>query len=382
MVKPKSKMNIPMLDLKGQYKKIKGEIDSSIQKEIDSAAFINGPQVQSFEHNLAEYLGSKYVIGCANGTDALQIAMMALELKPGDEVIVPSFTYAATAEVVGLLGLVPVLVDVDKDSFNIRVDQIEAAISEKTRAIVPVHLFGQGADMDKIMEIASRYKLFVIEDNAQALGAVYTHYDGRKSHFGTIGHIGCTSFFPTKNLGCYGDGGAIMTQDPKLAERVRMVTDHGQRVKYYHDIIGCNSRLDTLQAAVLDIKLKYLDEYSASRYGAAQIYKELLEGINEISLPQEMTYSTHVYHQFTIQVSEKREELREYLAGKGISSMIYYPMSLNNQKAFSSISRVGTSLKNSEMLASTVLSLPMHTELTPQVQKIICEEIKFFFSEN
>jgi len=371
-----------MLDLKGQYKKIKDEIDSSIQKVIDSAAFINGPEVHSFEHNLAEYLGSKYVIGCANGTDALQIAMMALDLKPGDEVIVPSFTYAATAEVVGLLGLVPVLVDVDKDSFNIRVDQIEASISEKTKAIVPVHLFGQGADMDKIMEIASRHKLFVIEDNAQALGAVYTHSDGRKSHFGTIGHIGCTSFFPTKNLGCYGDGGAIMTQDPKLAERVRMVTDHGQKVKYYHDIIGCNSRLDTIQAAVLNVKLQKLDIYSQSRYSAAQLYKELLGGVDDIVLPAEVSNSTHVYHQFTLQLKEKnRDDLKDFLASKGIASMVYYPMSLNNQKAFSSISRIGADLTNSEMLASTVISLPMHTELTPGIQKTIADAVIEFFGK-
>jgi dTDP-4-amino-4,6-dideoxygalactose transaminase len=375
-------MNIPMLDLKGQYKKIKDEIDSSIQKVIDSAAFINGPEVHSFEHNLAEYLGSKYVIGCANGTDALQIAMMALDLKPGDEVIVPSFTYAATAEVVGLLGLVPVLVDVDKDSFNIRVDQIEASISEKTKAIVPVHLFGQGADMDKIMEIASRHKLFVIEDNAQALGAVYTHSDGRKSHFGTIGHIGCTSFFPTKNLGCYGDGGAIMTQDPKLAERVRMVTDHGQKVKYYHDIIGCNSRLDTIQAAVLNVKLQKLDIYSQSRYSAAQLYKELLGGVDDIVLPAEVSNSTHVYHQFTLQLKEKnRDDLKDFLASKGIASMVYYPMSLNNQKAFSSISRIGADLTNSEILASTVISLPMHTELTPGIQKTIADAVIEFFGK-
>ncbi|MDP3398338.1 MAG: DegT/DnrJ/EryC1/StrS family aminotransferase [Bacteroidales bacterium] len=375
-------MNIPMLDLKGQYKKIKDEIDSSIQKVIDSAAFINGPEVHSFEHNLADYLGSKYVIGCANGTDALQIAMMALDLKPGDEVIVPSFTYAATAEVVGLLGLVPVLVDVDKDSFNIRVDQIEASISEKTKAIVPVHLFGQGADMDKIMEIASRHKLFVIEDNAQALGAVYTHSDGRKSHFGTIGHIGCTSFFPTKNLGCYGDGGAIMTQDPKLAERVRMVTDHGQKVKYYHDIIGCNSRLDTIQAAVLNVKLQKLDSYSQSRYSAAQLYKELLGGVDDIVLPAEVSNSTHVYHQFTLQLKEKnRDDLKDFLASKGIASMVYYPMSLNNQKAFSSISRIGADLTNSEILASTVISLPMHTELTPGIQKTIADAVIEFFGK-
>ena len=375
-------MNIPMLDLKGQYKKIKGEIDSSIQKVIDSAAFINGPEVHSFEKNLEAYLKSKFVIACANGTDALQIAMMALELKPGDEVIVPSFTYAATAEVVGLLGLVPVLVDVDSDTFNIKIDQIEAAISEKTKAIVPVHLFGQGADMDRIMEIAAKHKLFVIEDNAQALGAVYTHSDKRKSHFGTIGHIGCTSFFPTKNLGCYGDGGAIMTQDTKLAEKIRMVTDHGQKVKYYHDIIGCNSRLDTIQAAVLNVKLQRLDSYSQSRYNAAQIYKELLGGVEGVILPAEVSNSTHVYHQFTLQLKNRnRDDLKEFLASKGIASMVYYPMSLNNQKAFSSISRIGADLTNSEKLASSVISLPMHTELTPEIQKTIADAVIEFFGK-
>lgn len=372
-------MKIPMLDLKGQYRKIKPEIDAAIQQVLDNTNFINGPEVHSFESNLAKYLKSEYVIACANGTDALQIAMMALELKPGDEVIVPSFTYAATAEVVGLLGLVPVLVDVDKNTFNIRVEDIENAISPKTRAIVPVHLFGQGAAMESIMEIAERHSLYVIEDNAQALGAVYTFSDGTSRHLGTIGHIGCTSFFPTKNLGCYGDGGAIFTQDPKLAEKIRMVTDHGQKVKYFHDIIGCNSRLDTLQAAVLDIKLNHLDSYSNARYSAARLYKELLKGLPGIVLPVEAPESTHVYHQFTIQVPGKRDELKAHLANCGISSMIYYPMSLNNQKAFSAISRIGAALDNSESLASSVLSLPMHTELTPHIQEQICSEIISFF---
>ena len=372
-------MKIPMLDLKGQYKKIKPEIDTAIQQVLDNTNFINGPEVHSFESNLAKYLKSEYVIACANGTDALQIAMMALELKPGDEVIVPAFTYAATAEVVGLLGLVPVLVDVDKNTFNISVEDIEGAISPRTKAIVPVHLFGQGSDMERIMEIALKHSLYVIEDNAQALGATYRFKDGSTRHLGTIGHIGCTSFFPTKNLGCYGDGGALFTQDSKLAEKIRMVTDHGQKVKYYHDIIGCNSRLDTLQAAVLDIKLKHLESYSQARYSAAQIYKELLKNVPGIVLPAEAPFSSHVYHQFTIQVPGLRDDLKSHLAKSGISSMIYYPMSLNNQRAFAAISRVGASLENSEELASSVLSLPMHTELTPQIQEQICSEIISFF---
>lgn len=372
-------MNIPMLDLKGQYAKIKKEIDFAVHSVIDSAYFINGPQVARFEEQLAEYLGADHVIACANGTDALQIAMMALQLQPGDEVIVPSFTYAATAEVVALLGLVPVLVDVEESTFNIRTDQIEAAISEKTRAIVPVHLFGQASRMEEIMSIASRHKLYVIEDNAQAIGAGYTFSDGSTKALGTIGHIGCTSFFPTKNLGCYGDGGAIITGDSSLARRIRMVTDHGQSTKYYHDIIGCNSRLDTIQAAVLEVKLKYLDEYSASRYRAAQLYKSMLSDVPGIVLPQESDFSTHVYHQFTIQVPGKRDNLKEFLTQRGISSMVYYPMSLNNQKAFSSISRLPVDLSNSENLADCVLSLPMHTELNQDIQQLICNSVKEFF---
>ncbi|MEA5005109.1 MAG: DegT/DnrJ/EryC1/StrS family aminotransferase [Rikenellaceae bacterium] len=374
-------MTIPMLDLKGQYKKIKSEVDSSIQQVIDSGIFINGKEVSDFEKNLSEFLSSNYVIACANGTDALQIAMMALELKPGDEVIVPSFTYAATAEVVGLLGLVPVLVDVDPRSFNIKIEDIEKSITSKTKAIVPVHLFGQVSDMEKIMEIAGKHSLYVIEDNAQALGAVYTYKDGSKKFAGTIGHIGCTSFFPTKNLGCYGDGGALFTQDKTLAEKIRMVTDHGQKVKYYHDIIGCNSRLDTIQAAVLNVKLSHLDEYSAARYKAAQKYKELLSGLDEIILPLESDNSTHVYHQFTIRVSRGRDELKKYLFDKGIASMIYYPLALNHQKAFSSISKIKVSLENAEMVAAQVLSLPMHTELKESDQVVICNSIRKFFGK-
>lgn len=369
-------MKIPMLDLKGQYGKIKNDIDISIQNVLDNTNFINGPDVHLFEKNICDYLNSAHTIACANGTDALQIAMMALGLKPGDEVIVPAFTYAATAEVVGLLGLVPVLVDVDENNFNIKVEDIERSITEKTKAIVPVHLFGQAAPMEQIMEIANRHNLFVIEDNAQALGAKYKYSDGGVKSLGTIGHIGCTSFFPTKNLGCYGDGGAIFTQNKELADRIRMVTDHGQKVKYYHDIIGCNSRLDSIQAAILNVKLAQLDNYSKLRYKAATIYKELLEGVEGIILPAEVSYSTHVYHQFTIRLEGKRDELKSFLASKGIASMTYYPLSLNNQKAFSSISKIRVSLDSSEKLASQVLSLPMHTELTREVQVIICDAIK------
>ncbi len=369
-----------MLDLKGQYKKIKEDIDKSIQNVVDNTNFINGPDVQLFEKKLGNYLSSKYVVACANGTDALQIAMMALALKPGDEVIVPAFTYAATAEVVGLLGLVPVLVDVDENNFNIKVEDIELSITAKTKAIVPVHLFGQAAPMEQIMEIANRHNLFVIEDNAQALGATYRYSDGTVKNLGTIGHIGCTSFFPTKNLGCYGDGGAIFTQSKELADRVRMVTDHGQKVKYYHDIIGCNSRLDSIQAAILNVKLDQLNNYSKLRYRAASIYKELLSDVKGIILPKEVDYSTHVYHQFTIRLEDKRDQLKSFLASKEIASMTYYPLSLNNQKAFSSISQIRVPLVNSEKLASQVLSLPMHTELTLEVQEIICNAIKEYFN--
>jgi dTDP-4-amino-4,6-dideoxygalactose transaminase len=374
-------MTIPILDLKGQYRKIKEEIDSAILEVLAGTNFINGKEVGAFEKELALFLGSRHVIGCANGTDALQMAMMALELKPGDEVIVPAFTYAATAEVIGLLGLTPVLVDVDPLTFNIKAEDIEASVTEKTKAVVPVHLFGQACDMEKIEKTALKYGLYVIEDNAQALGSVYTYGNGKSVAAGTIGEIGCTSFFPTKNLGCYGDGGAVFTQSDELASRIRMIADHGQKVKYYHDIIGVNSRLDTIQAAVLLIKLKHLKEYSSSRYACAQRYKELLSGVDEIILPYESVSSTHVYHQFTVRTSE-RDRLKQYLADKGISSMIYYPMPLSKQKAFSRISKIRVSLAGSEAVASEVLSLPMHTELTEEIQKAVCDAIKEFFSKH
>lgn len=373
-------MKIQMVDLKGQYEKIKMEIDAVIFDVIESAAFINGRQINQFAEHLASYCGVKHVIPCANGTDALQISLMALGLKPGDEVIVPSFTYVASAEVIGLLGLVPVMVDVDWNSFNVSVENIENALSDKTRAIIPVHLFGQSCDMDPIMKLAERYNLYVIEDNAQSLGAKYTFLDGVQKYSGTIGHIGCTSFFPSKNLGCYGDGGAMMTNDTALAERLRMITNHGQKRKYYHSVIGCNSRLDTLQAAILDVKLKYFDEYCASRHRVAAYYTDGLKDIEKIELPPESSFSTHVYHQYTLKVLDgRRDALKEWLAKQEIPSMIYYPVPLNEQDAFTSISRVAGSLDVSKKLCDTVLSLPIHTEMTIEQQDFIISAIKRFY---
>lgn len=371
-------MKIKMLDLKGQYDKIKQEIDAAIQGVLDETAFIQGAEVKEFETNLAGYLGIRHVISCANGTDALQISMMALGLKQGDEVIVPSFTYVATAEVIALLGLTPVLVDVDPATFNIKIEDIEPAITGRTKAIVPVHLFGQCAPMEAIMEIAKKYSLYVIEDNAQALGAKYSFKNGSERFAGTIGDVGCTSFFPSKNLGCFGDGGAIFTNDDKLAEKLRMVANHGQLVKYHHDIVGCNSRLDTIQAAVLNVKLSKLDGYACSRGEAAAVYKELIKDIPELILPAESSFSTHVYHQFTIRCKQ-RDSLKAFLAGKGIPTMIYYPLPLHKQRAFSDISVIKSGLDVSERLCEEVLSLPIHTELTREEQEYIASNIRYFF---
>lgn len=372
-----------MVDLKGQYDKIKTEVNSAILEVIENTAFINGPKVNEFAEHLAEYCGAKHVIPCANGTDALQIALMALGLKPGDEVIVPTFTYVASAEVIGLLGLVPVMVDVDWNSFNSTIDNIEKGLSPKTKAIIPVHLFGQSCDMEPIIKFAKKHNLYVIEDNAQAIGAKYTFPDGIQKHTGTMGDIGCTSFFPSKNLGCYGDGGAMMTNDPELAENLRMIANHGQRKKYYHSVLGCNSRLDTLQAAILDIKLKHLDEYCSSRYNAAAYYSEQLQEIKEIETPYESPFSTHVYHQYTLKIKGgKREALKEYLASQGIPSMIYYPLPLNAQEAFKPISRIAEPLENSEKLCSQVLSLPIHTEITTEQQDYIISAIKLYYQKN
>ncbi len=369
-----------MVDLKGQYQKIKPEVDAAIQTVIDSTQFINGPAVKQFADNLAKYLGAKHVIPCANGTDALQIAMMALKLKPGDEVIVPAFTYVATAEVIGLLGLTPVMVDVNPQTFLVERKNVEKAITSNTKAIVPVHLYGQSCDMEPILELAKEQGLYVIEDNAQAIGADYTFADGHKAKTGTMGTIGCTSFFPSKNLGCYGDGGALCTNDDALAERIRMVANHGQKKKYYHSVIGCNSRLDTIQAAILGVKLLHLDEYCRARHDAAQYYTQNLLDVKGIEVPFEAGNSTHVFHQYTLKVADGlRDALKKHLEENGIPSMIYYPLPLQEQEAFHFITRTAESLDNAKQLSTQVLSLPMHTELTRETQDYIISTIRQFF---
>jgi len=367
-----------MVDLKGQYDKIKNEIDTEIQKVVESTSFINGPKVKEFTQNLSGYLGGVHVVPCANGTDALQIALMALELKPGDEVIVPVHTYVATAEVIALLQLEPVFVDVHPEYFTIDVNQIEKKITSKTKAIVPVHLYGQCADMEPLMKIAQRHGLFVVEDNAQAIGAVYTFSDGQKAFAGTIGDIGTTSFFPSKNLGCYGDGGALFSRNDELAKKCHMIANHGQSKKYHHEIVGCNSRLDTIQAAVLDVKLKYLDNYSHARQTAAHVYNELLKNVKGIKTPLEASYSTHVYHQYTIVVDENinRDDMQEYLKSKGVPSMIYYPVPLHKQNAY--LKNDNESFIITEKLSETVLSLPIHTEITKEEQEFIVSSIVEF----
>lgn len=373
-------MKLQMVDLHGQYLKIKDEVDAGIRQVIESSAFINGPQVKEFAGKLADYVHCKHVITCGNGTDALQIALMALDLKPGDEVIVPAFTYVASAEVIGLLGLTPVMVDVDYNTFNVTLKNIEKALSPKTKAIIPVHLFGQSCDMAPIMEFANKHKLYVVEDNAQAIGARYTFPDGSAKFTGTIGHIGCTSFFPSKNLGCYGDGGAIFTDDDVLGERLKMIANHGQQVKYHHKVIGCNSRLDTIQAVVLNAKLPHLNEYCRSRYAAAQYYTSALKDIDGIITPVEQPNSTHVYHQYTLKVlNGKRNALKQYMADNGIPSMIYYPLPLQQQEAFSNITRAAESLDTAAELAASVLSLPIHTEISHEQQDMVIDAIKSFF---
>lgn len=374
-------MKLQMVDLYGQYLKIKQEVDDGIRQVIETSDFINGSQVKELTINLAAYMGSKHVITCGNGTDALQIALMSLNLKPGDEVIVPAFTYVASAEVIGLLGLIPVIVDVDYVTFNVMVANLEKALTPKTKVIIPVHLFGQSCDMEPIMRFAEKHGLYVIEDNAQAIGAVYTFSDGKKRHTGTIGHIGCTSFFPSKNLGCYGDGGAIFTDDDVLAERLRMLANHGQQIKYHHKVIGCNSRLDTIQAVILNAKLKHLNEYCRARYEVAEYYTSQLKDLKEIITPEELPQSTHVYHQYTLKVlNGKRDALKQHLINGGIPSMIYYPLPLQQQEAFASIARVAESLDIAERLAHSVLSLPVHTELTLEQQDLVISSIKDFFN--
>jgi dTDP-4-amino-4,6-dideoxygalactose transaminase len=375
---------IQMVDLITQYEKIKPAVDSAIQNVISNAQFINGPDVSAFQEELQQYLKVKHVIPCANGTDALQIALMALDLKPGDEVITPSFTYIATTEVMALLGLTPVFVEVDKDTFCIDPAVIKAAITPKTKAIVPVHLYGQAANMDAIMAIAHEYGLFVVEDNAQAIGCDYHHSDGRISKTGTIGTIGCTSFFPSKNLGCYGDGGAICTNDDSLASKMRMIANHGQSKRYYHDVVGCNSRLDTIQAAVLRIKLRELDAYIEARRNAASYYDTYFSAFNQIKTPERNTYSRHVFHQYTLQLEGvDRNALSAFLAEREIPSMIYYPVPAHRQKMFSAFDSEKTNLPITDWLTERVLSLPIHTELQNEQLEFICASVaEFLTSKN
>lgn len=371
-----SAKKIQMVDLKGQYEKIKTEVDEGIQNVINSTAFINGPSVKEFQASFEKYLNAKHVIPCANGTDALQIAMMALGLKAGDEVITASFTYVATAEVIGLLGLTPVLVDVYPDTFDIDIEAIERNITPKTKAIVPVHLFGQCADMERIMALAKKHNLFVIEDVAQAIGADYTFKDGTVKKAGTIGHVGCTSFFPSKNLGCYGDGGAIYTNDDNLATQLKMIAHHGQSVQYVHDVLGVNSRLDTIQAVVLNAKLKHLDEYAAARNKVADHYDKAFANNSKLKTPARAKFSNHVFHQYTLQlVNVDRAKLREQLAERGIPAMIYYPIPLHMQKAYTSDRYKQGDFPVTEKLCASVLSLPMHTELDEETLSFITKTV-------
>lgn len=368
-----------MVDLVSQYQKIKPEVDKAILDTVASSAYINGPEVKAFQAELEAYLNVKHVINCANGTDALQIAMMALGLQPGDEVITASFTYVATAEVIALLKLKPVLVDVIPGTFNIDPTALEKAITPKTKAIVPVHLFGQCADMENIMAIAKKHNLFVIEDTAQAIGADYTFSDGKKQKAGTIGNVGCTSFFPSKNLGCMGDGGAIFTNDDALATKLRMVANHGQSVLYVHDEVGVNSRLDSIQAAILRIKLKRLDEYAAARNKVASYYDNAFKGNGKITTPVREPKSTHVFHQYTMVLNGiNRDELRAFLATKEIPAMIYYPIPLYKQKAYGDPRYKQSDFPVTESLCANVLSLPIHTEMDQEQLKYITDAVLEF----
>lgn len=372
---------IQMVDLVGQYQKIKPEVDAALQRVINSTAFINGPEVKEFEKELGAYLGAKHVIGCANGTDALQIAMMALGLKPGDEVITASFTFVATVEVVGLLGITPVFADVLPGTFNLDPADIKRKITPKTKAIVPVHLFGQTADMEAIMAIAKEHGLFVIEDNCQAIGSDYTFSDGTKRKSGTIGHIGTTSFFPSKNLGCYGDGGAIFTNDDDLAKKLRRVCNHGSDVRYYHEVVGVNSRLDSMQAAILRIKLRQLDAYGAARNKVAATYDAAFAKIPALRIPERSKSSTHVFHQYTLRVTNgHRDGLKEHLEMQGVPAMIYYPVSCHLQNAYKSVRSPEGSLPVTEQLTREVLSLPMSTELDNEQLTHITNAVKSYFT--
>lgn len=373
---------LQMVDTRTQYLKIKDEVDKAVLAVMESSAFINGPVVKQFANNLAEYLGAAHVIPCANGTDALQIALMALGLQPGDEVITPSFTFIATTEVVALLGLKPVFVDVDPRNFCVDVADLEKKITPKTKAIVPVHLYGQAANMEAIMAIAKKYHLFVIEDNAQAIGADFIFSDGTKKKTGTIGHIGCTSFYPSKNLGAFGDGGAICTNDEALAQKLQMIANHGQSKRYYHDVVGCNSRLDSMQAAVLNVKLQYLDEYNRARQKAAAYYNNAFAGHENISIPYVEPYSTHVYHQYTLLLNNvDRNALITYLAQKNVPAMIYYPVPGHRQSMFSHFNTQNKTLPTTDALTERVISLPIHTELDEEQLQYITTAVLDFLKK-
>ena len=367
---------IQMVDLQTQYQRIKKEIDAGIEEVINSAAFIKGPKVAEFQAHLEQYTGAKHVINVGNGTDALQIALMGLGLQPGDEVITPTFTFIATAEVVALLGLTPVVVDVDWNTMNMDIESVRRAITPKTKAIVPVHLFGQCADMESIMALAEEHHLYVVEDACQAIGAQYTFSNGETKQAGTIGHIGCTSFFPSKNLGCYGDGGAIFTNDDALDAKMRAIANHGMVVRYHHDMIGVNSRLDSIQAAVLDAKLPHLEEYIAARQKAAAYYDQAFGNNDKLLIPGRQEHSTHVFHQYTLRVvGADRDRLREGLAERGIPAMIYYPVPLHQQKAYLDPRYKDGDFPVAEKLAACVLSLPMHTELDEEQLAFITSSV-------
>jgi UDP-2-acetamido-2-deoxy-ribo-hexuluronate aminotransferase len=370
---------IQMVDTKTQYLKIKDEVDSAVIGVMNSSRFIGGQVLTDFANNLGKYHNSKHTIPCANGTDALQIAMMALGLKAGDEVITPSFTYIATVEVAALLGIKPIFIEVDKQTFCMDVAAIEKAITPKTKAIIPVHLYGQAADMEPIMAIAARHNLFVIEDNAQAIGNDYTFSDGTKRKTGSIGHIGCTSFYPSKNLGAFGDGGAIFTDDDALATQLRMIASHGQSKQYYHDVVGCNSRLDTMQAAILDIKLKHLDDYIIARRKAADYYDDAFAGNEKITVPFRANNNNHVFHQYTLILNGvDRNAMNKYLAEHNVPSMIYYPVPAHKQKMFDAFGGSEYNLETTDWLTERVISLPMHTELDEEQQAFIVKHVLEF----
>jgi dTDP-4-amino-4,6-dideoxygalactose transaminase len=368
---------IQMVDLTTQYQRIQAEMEEAVLEVLRSGKYINGDAVQAFAAELSGYTGAKHVIPCANGTDALQIALMALDLHSGDEVIVPAFTYAAAAEVVALLGLKPVLIDVCPQTFNMDVHKIERAITSKTKVIIPVHLFGQSADMEPLLQISRKYKLSVVEDNAQSIGSVYTFSDGNQKQAGTIGDIGTLSFFPTKNLGAYGDGGALLTDNDSLAQKLKMITIHGQSKKYFHELVGCNSRLDTLQAAILNVKLPHLNSYISARQKVARLYDEGLSSLTDLlETPYCIPASTHVYNQYTLKIKgNKRDDLQKYLKAKGIPAMVYYPLPLYHQAAYKYVAKIGSDLDETERLCESVLSLPLHTELDEEQIHFIIEQI-------